>query len=119
MAKTGRPPKTIKMGDFEKLCKMQCTMSEVCSWFDVCKDTLQKFCKEQYEDTFSHVFKRFSETGRISLRRMMWLKARSKGGDTKMQIFLSKNHLGMSDKTTEQIDKTLTIKHEYAEKEKE
>jgi len=44
MAKMGRPRKEINKTEFEKLCFLQCTEREFCSWFDVSDETLNKWC---------------------------------------------------------------------------
>ena len=67
--KMGRPKKNIDKEQFEKLCGMQCTLEEVCDWFDVQDDTLNRWCKTTYGRTFSEVFKQKRNMGRISLRR--------------------------------------------------
>ena len=70
MAQMGRPRKQIDKTEFEKLCFLQCTVREFCSWFDVSDETLIKWCKENYDGrTFLDVFKEKRENGLISLRR--------------------------------------------------
>ena len=96
MAKMGRPRKEINKTEFEKLCFLQCTRSEFCTWFDVNEDTLNKWCKENYDGrTFSAVFKEKRENGIISLRRTQFQLAEKSPA---MAIFLGKNLLGQTDK---------------------
>ncbi len=96
MAKMGRPRKEINKTEFEKLCFLQCTRSEFCTWFDVNEDTLNKWCKENYDGkTFSAVFKEKRENGLISLRRTQFQLAEKSPA---MAIFLGKNLLGQTDK---------------------
>lgn len=96
MAKMGRPRKEINKTEFEKLCFLQCTRSEFCTWFDVNEDTLNKWCKENYDGkTFSAVFKEKRENGLISLRRTQFQLAEKSPA---MAIFLGKNMLGQTDK---------------------
>ena len=48
----------IKKEEFEKLCSLQCTITEICDWFNVEDDTLNSWCKATYNGkTFSEVFK--------------------------------------------------------------
>lgn len=100
MARTGRPRKRIDKTKFEDLCRLQCTELEICGEFDVSEDTLNKWCKETYQDdngkpmTFSEVFEQKRGRGRISLRRMQWHLAETNAA---MAIFLGKNMLGQSD----------------------
>lgn len=103
MAKMGRPRKEINKTEFEKLCFLQCTEREVCSWFDVSDETLNKWCKENYDGrTFLGVFKEKRENGLISLRRTQFQLAEKSPA---MAIFLGKNLLGQTDK----MEQTQTI----------
>lgn len=96
MAKMGRPRKEINKTEFEKLCFLQCTRSEFCTWFDVNGDTLNRWCKENYDGrTFSTVFQEKRENGLISLRRTQFQLAEKSPA---MAIFLGKNLLGQTDK---------------------
>lgn len=90
----GRPKKEIDSTQFEKLCALQCTREEICGWFDVTDKTLDKWCKEKYGDTFSVVFSKKREAGKISLRRAQWRLAEKSPA---MAIFLGKNYLGQKD----------------------
>ena len=103
MAKMGRPRKEINKTEFEKLCFLQCTEREVCSWFDVSDETLNKWCKENYDGrTCLAVFKEKRENGLISLRRTQFQLAEKSPA---MAIFLGKNLLGQTDK----MEQTQTI----------
>ena len=103
MAKMGRPGKQIDKTEFEKLCFLQCTEREFCSWFDVSDETLNKWCKENYDGrTFLAVFKEKRENGLISLRRTQFQLAEKSPA---MAIFLGKNLLGQTDK----VEQTQTI----------
>ena len=103
MAKMGRPRKQIDKTEFEKLCFLQCTEREFCSWFDVSDETLNKWCKENFDGrTFLAVFKEKRENGLISLRRTQFQLAEKSPA---MAIFLGKNLLGQTDK----VEQTQTI----------
>lgn len=101
-----RPKKEIDKTDFEKLCALQCTQEEICSWFDVTDKTLQAWCKRTYKKGFSEVYAKKREKGKISLRRAQFRLAEKNAA---MAIFLGKNYLGQSDKveyeSTEAIDR--------------
>ena len=102
MAKMGRPRKEINKTEFEKLCFLQCTEREFCSWFDVSDETLNKWCKENYEGrTFLEVFKEKRENGLISLRRTQFQLAEKSPA---MAIFLGKNLLGQTDKMEQTVN---------------
>lgn len=90
----GRPKKEIAQDQFEKLCGLQCTLEEICGWFDVTDKTLDRWCKETYGESFSEVFAKKREAGKISLRRSQWRLAEKSAA---MAIFLGKNYLGQSD----------------------
>lgn len=87
----GRPKKNIDQKEFEKLCALQCTLNEVCSWFDVDDVTLNRWCKETYGTTFSEVFKAKRGIGQVSLRRSQFQMAEK---NPTMAIWLGKQYLG-------------------------
>lgn len=87
----GRPKKNIDQQEFEKLCALQCTLNEVCSWFRVDNVTLNRWCKETYGTTFSEVFKVKRGIGQVSLRRSQFQMAEK---NPTMAIWLGKQYLG-------------------------
>ena len=93
----GRPKKKIDYSDLEGLCMLQCTEEEIARFFKVSVDTIERRVKEHYGETFAELYKKFSEHGKISLRRAMYKKAVEEG-NVVMQIWLSKNWLGFKDK---------------------
>ncbi len=99
--KMGRPKKVIDQDQFEKLCAIQCTESEISELFDCCEDTLNAWCKEVYGHTFSDTYKRFSANGKKSLRRMQFALAEKSAA---MAIWLGKQYLGQTDR----IEQTIT-----------
>lgn len=102
MAKMGRPRKEINKTEFEKLCFLQCTRNEFCAWFDVSDETLNKWCKENYDGrTFLAVFQEKRENGLISLRRTQFQLAEKSPA---MAIFLGKNLLGQTDKVEQTVN---------------
>jgi len=92
--KGGRPAKQIDQAEFEKLCALQCTENEICSWFECCPDTLGKWCRKNYRMGFSDIFSIKREKGRISLRRAQYQLAEKSAA---MAIFLGKQYLGQKD----------------------
>lgn len=89
-----RPRKEIDQKQFENLCGLQCTLEEICGWFDVCSDTLEAWCKRTYKRSFSEVFAQKRGAGKISLRRSQWRLAEK---NATMAIFLGKQFLGQRD----------------------
>lgn len=90
----GRPRKEIDQKQFENLCALQCTLDEICGFFDVCTDTLESWCKRTYKENFSEVFAKKRGIGRISLRRNQWQLAAK---NASMAIWLGKQYLGQCD----------------------
>lgn len=92
---TGRPKIEIDQRQFEELCKIQCTASEICSVLGVTDKTLYSWCKRTYKKPFSVVFREKREGGFASLRRTQFALAQENAA---MAIFLGKNYLGQTDK---------------------
>ena len=105
--KGGRPKKQIDQKEFEKLCFLQCTKQEFCSWFDTTDKTLERWCKETYGMGFSEVFRIKRENGIISLRRTQFQLAEKSPA---MAIFLGKNLLGQTDKVEQTVNDVSTPK---------
>ena len=99
LIKGGRPQKNIDKKTFEKLCAIQCTKDEICGIFDIDEKTLTRWCKDTYNEGFSDVFKRKSQTGKMSLRRTQFKLAEK---NPTMAIFLGKQYLGQRDIVEEQ-----------------
>ena len=90
----GRPRIEIDKEQFEKLCALQCTLTEIAGFFGCSEDTIERWCKREYKNTFAEVFKSKREAGKISLRRTQWKLAEKSAA---MAIFLGKNFLGQTD----------------------
>lgn len=89
-----RPRKEIDQKQFENLCGLQCTLEEICGWFDVTDKTLDGWCKRTYHAGFSEVFRQKRGAGKISLRRSQWRLAEK---NANMAIWLGKQYLGQKD----------------------
>lgn len=109
MARTGRPPIEIDKAIFENLCQIFCTQEEIADVFECSIDTVNRWCKRTYGETFADTYKKKCSKGKMSLRR--WQYESAKGGNVTMQIFLGKNYLGQSDKveTEQTIDREINI----------
>lgn len=101
-----RPRKEINQKSFESLCALQCTLEEICGFFDCCTDTLEAWCVRTYGEGFSEVFKKKRGTGKISLRRSQWRLAEKSAA---MAIFLGKQYLGQSDDPSGARDDKVTV----------
>lgn len=90
----GRPRKDIDQTTFEKLCGLQCTLTEIASFFGCSEDTVERWCKRTYKKGFAETFKEKRAAGLISLRRAQFRLAEK---NATLLIWLGKNYLGQSD----------------------
>ena len=113
----GRPRIEIDQEQFEKLCGLQCTLAEIAGWFKCTDDTIENWCKRTFKANFSEVYKKYSATGKISLRRWQFKMAEHNPG---MAIFLGKVYLGQREtqqlEITDISDETVKRMHEYFSK---
>ena len=109
MARTGRPKKEINQEQFEKLCAICCTQKEIADFFDCSIDTVNRWCKRTYKQTFADTYEKMSVTGKISLRR--WQFKSAEAGNVTMQIWLGKQYLGQREQieTDNKNDNTINI----------
>lgn len=89
MARPKAVPKATLEDQIFKLGQIQCTWDEISAVLQMHKDTLKR--------RFASVYQKGKESGTMSLRRAMWVKA-TQGGSVPMMIFLSKQYLGFADK---------------------
>lgn len=101
---TGRPRKEIDNKIFENLCGLQCTLEEIAGVFDCSADTIERWCKREYKQTFAEVYKKHSAKGKTSLRRIQFKLAEKSAA---MAIFLGKNYLGQKDSIIGTDEQTL------------
>ena len=101
---TGRPQKEIDKKIFENLCGLQCTLEEIAGVFDCSADTIERWCKREYGETFAETYKKHSAKGKMSLRRTQFRLAEKSAA---MAIFLGKNYLGQKDNIIETDEQTL------------
>ena len=101
---TGRPQKEIDKKIFENLCGLQCTLEEIAGVFDCSADTIERWCKREYGETFAETYKKHSAKGKMSLRRAQFKLAEKSAA---MAIFLGKNYLGQKDNIIETDEQTL------------
>ena len=83
----GMRKRVVNPQEVYNLAAIGCTDSEIARWFDIAETTLKY--------NFSEIMAKGREDVKISLRRAMLKNALS--GNAVMQIWLSKNLLGMSD----------------------
>ena len=96
----------IDKEQFEKLCKLQCTETEISAYFEVSHDTLQRWCEETYGENFAYVYEQKKGVGKIALRRFQLQQAEK---NPTMAIWLGKQYLGQTDKIESKTDVKLPI----------
>ena len=97
----GKPKIVVDIEILKNLASIGCPDYEIASVLNISAKTL----KRNYAD----IVEQFKEKGKASLRKKMWDKAVKKD-NTNMQIWLSKNYLGMKDRTqTESIVEPLPL----------
>ena len=97
----GRPKINIDVNILSSLAQIGCTQEEMASVVGISARTLQR--------NYAEIVDKNREKGKASLRKKMWDKAVKKD-NTHMQIWLSKNYLGMKDRTqTESIVEPLPL----------
>jgi hypothetical protein len=95
LGKAGRPKKEIDWDQVKKLCYIQCTQGEIADILRVHVQTLDAACQRDHSIEFSTYYKMHTSEGKASLRRTMYKTAMR--GNPAMQIWLSKNYLGMKE----------------------
>ena len=97
----GRPKIVVDIEILKNLASIGCPDYEIASVLNISAKTL----KRNYAD----IVEQFKEKGKATLRKKMWDKAVKKD-NTHMQIWLSKNYLGMKDRTqTETVVEPLPL----------
>lgn len=92
----------INREEFEHLCEIQCSSSELALYYRCSRDTIEKWVKNHYTDqdgnpaTFTDVVKHFSIVGKIALRRTSMEMATVERNPT-MVIWNCKQYLGQSE----------------------
>lgn len=84
---------------FEALCGMLATVDEIENVLDVDHKTINRLCKDRYGFGFSQVYKKYSDGGRLTLRRYQMQLAKKSAA---MAIFLGKQYLGQKDVVEQQ-----------------
>jgi len=97
----GRPRIVIDIEILKNLASIGCPDYEIASVLNVSAKTLRR--------NYADIIDQSKEKGKASLRKKMFDKAIKKD-NTHMQIWLSKNYLGMKDRTqTENINEPLPL----------
>lgn len=90
--------------DAESLAKMQCTRDEIAGFLKIDSDTLVSKIRAHYDSDFSAWYSKYSFGGKACLRRRLYHQAMEDGKDSvKAAIWLSKNYLGMKDRSETEL----------------
>jgi hypothetical protein len=90
----GRPRKEVDPEIVFKLAQLGCTYTEIGAWFGCDESTIRA--------RFPEIYHQGKESGKISLRRMQWKRARA--GSDPMLIHLGKHYLGQREKSDDSDD---------------
>lgn len=90
-----RPKIEIEKEQFDKLCFLQCTLSEIAAFFNCSEDTIERWCKREYKEGFADVYSKKRGLGKISLRRSQFRMAET---NPTMAIWLGKQYLGQTER---------------------
>lgn len=114
-----RPRIEINKEQFEKLCSIQCTSSEIAGYFDCSESTIERWCKREYKENFDEVFAKKRGIGKISLRRSQFRMAET---NPTMAIWLGKQYLGQTERQEVNVslndDETIKEMENYFENKK-
>ena len=99
--KVGRPKIKIDWKTVDKLLFIQATGEEIAGFIAVDYKTLQRKCLEEKKKNFVQYSQEKRGVGKISLRRHLWQQAEK---NPTSAIWLSKQHLGFTDKVENKTD---------------
>lgn len=115
-----RPRIEIDKQQFEKLCSIQCTLTEIAGYFNCSEDTIERFCKREYKEGFAEVYSKKRGIGKISLRRAQFRMAET---NPTMAIWLGKQYLGQTERQEVAVsvndDETIREMSEYFSKKRQ
>ena len=92
----GRPKIIVDLEILKNLASIGCPDYEIASVLNISARTLHR--------NYAEIIDQYKEKGKASLRKKMWDKAIKKD-NTHMQIWLSKNELGMKERS---VNETIT-----------
>lgn len=122
--KVGRPRTELNLDNLEKLCRLNCTMPEIASYFDVPLRTLED--KYTNEPKVRKAIDKGRNQGKLSLRRKQ-IQILDETNNATMAIWLGKQLLGQRDKhdivtediSTNKLSEALAIAERMARDKKE
>lgn len=96
----GRPERPIDWENFQKLCALQCTQSEIANFLKFDVGVLSHRVQKQYGEKYADVYKKYADEGKCSLRRHQFTLSKTNAA---MAIWLGKQWLGQKENTTDII----------------
>lgn len=90
-----RPQINIDKTIFENACELQCTQAEIARLFGCSVDTIERWCRRVYDESFAELYNKLAEGGKMSLRRNQMKLSET---NATMAIWLGKQWLGQRDK---------------------
>jgi hypothetical protein len=104
--KGGRKRIPIDQKVFENLCSIQCTLAEIAAVIGCSEDTVERWCVRTYKEGFAETYKKKSQKGKASLRRLQFKHAET---NPTMAIWLGKQWLGQRDQMEVEASGKVTI----------
>jgi len=122
--KVGRPKTILNLDELEKLCRLNCTMPEIASYFNVPLRTLED--KYTNDKDIRNTIDKGRNQGKLSLRRKQ-IQILDETNNATMAIWLGKQLLGQRDKhdivtediSTNKLSEALAIAERMARDKKE
>ena len=122
--KVGRPKTILNLDELEKLCRLNCTMPEIASYFNVPLRTLED--KYTNDKEIRKTIDKGRNQGKLSLRRKQ-IQILDETNNATMAIWLGKQLLGQRDKhdivtediSTNKLSEALAIAERMARDKKE
>jgi len=106
-----RPRIEIDWDQFDKLCAIQATLTDIAAWFSCSVDTIERAVKREQKMSFADYFAIKRGRGKIGLRRKQYEVAMA--GNVPMLIWLGKQYLDQAEKQHAEVN--TNIMHEYIE----
>ena len=122
--KKGRPKTILNLEELEKLCRLNCTMPEIASYFNIPLRTLED--KYTNDKEIRQTIDNGRNKGKLSLRRKQ-LQIMDETNNATMAIWLGKQLLGQRDKhdiitediSTNKLSEALAIAEKMARDKRE
>jgi len=109
----GRPKAKIDWNEVDNYLKAQCNGTGIAGLLGIHVNTLYEECKRLYKCNFSEYSAQKKGEGKELLKAKMFSTAMT--GNVSMQIWLSKQYLGMKDSIDDNTHQDQTVSFEFTE----